>query len=50
MSEFLCLLGPIQICSHDKGEELKKKCAHSSQGNYPRGDYIKIDYVAQFLK
>lgn len=43
MSEFLCLLGPVQICSHGKLEELKKeKYAHSSQGNYPSGDYIKI--------
>lgn len=25
MSEFLCLLGPIQMCSHDEGEELGEK-------------------------
>lgn len=25
MSEFLCLLGPIQICNHNKLEELEKR-------------------------
>lgn len=46
MSEFLCLLGPIQICSHDKWE--LKKYEHSSKGNYPIGDYIKLNILLNF--
>lgn len=51
MSEFLCLLGPIQICNHNKLEELerrKKRYTHSSYGNYPSGDYIKIGVLLNF--
>lgn len=48
MSEFLCLLGPVQICSYDKLEEPGKKYACSSQGNYQSGDYIKIDILLNF--